>query len=38
MYFPEANVLVDRTADAQSRTPAFNGTVVRIQPMVPVDA
>ncbi len=33
MYFPEANVLVNRTADAQSRTPAFKGVVVRIQPM-----
>ncbi|MFP6650337.1 MAG: molybdopterin dinucleotide binding domain-containing protein, partial [Pirellulaceae bacterium] len=30
MYFPEANVLVNRQADAQSRTPAFKGTVVRI--------
>ena len=33
MYFPEANVLVNRTVDAQSRTPAFKGVVVRIQPM-----
>jgi anaerobic selenocysteine-containing dehydrogenase len=33
MYYPEANILVPRTADAQSRTPAFKGTVVRVTPM-----
>ncbi len=31
MYFPEANVLVPRTPDAQSRTPAFKGVVVEIE-------
>ena len=31
MYFPEANVLVNRQVDAQSRTPAFKGVVVRIR-------
>ena len=30
MYFPEANVLVSRTVDPKSRTPAFNGAVVTI--------
>jgi molybdopterin-dependent oxidoreductase alpha subunit len=32
MYYPEANVLVDRTFDPASKTPAFKGTVVRIEP------
>ena len=32
MYYPEANVLVSRYADPQSRTPAFKGVVVRIEP------
>lgn len=31
MYFPEANVLVPRTADPASKTPAFKGVVVRIE-------
>ena len=30
MYFPEANVLVPRSVDPKSRTPAFNGAVVTI--------
>ena len=30
MYFPEANVLVPRTIDPKSRTPAFKGAVVTI--------
>ncbi len=30
MYFPEANVLVSRAADAKSKTPAFKGVLVRI--------
>ncbi|MCA9129693.1 MAG: FdhF/YdeP family oxidoreductase, partial [Planctomycetales bacterium] len=30
MYFPEANVLVPRTLDPQSRTPAFKSVVVTI--------
>ena len=30
MYFPEANVLVPRTTDPQSRTPAFKGALVTL--------
>jgi molybdopterin-dependent oxidoreductase alpha subunit len=30
MYFPEANVLVGRQVDPQSRTPAFKSVVVRV--------
>jgi anaerobic selenocysteine-containing dehydrogenase len=30
MYYPEANVLVPRTADPSSKTPAFNGVVVTV--------
>ncbi len=30
MYFPEANVLVPRTTDPMSKTPAFNGALIRI--------
>jgi molybdopterin-dependent oxidoreductase alpha subunit len=30
MYFPEANVLVSRTVDPLSKTPAFKGVVVQI--------
>ena len=30
MYFPEANQLVSRRADAQSRTPAFKGMLVTL--------
>ena len=30
MYFPEANVLLDRTIDPHSRTPAFKGAFVTI--------
>jgi molybdopterin-dependent oxidoreductase alpha subunit len=30
MYYPEANVLVGRTVDPQSKTPAFKGVVVRL--------
>lgn len=33
MYYPEANVLVSRTADPQSKTPAFKGVVVRVTSM-----
>lgn len=32
MYYPEANVLVDRVLDPQSRTPAFKSVAVRIAP------
>ena len=31
MYFPEANVLIARKHDSQSRTPAFKGAVVTIE-------
>lgn len=31
MYFPEANVLVPRSVDPQSRTPAFKNVIVRIE-------
>ena len=30
MYYPEANILIARTADPQSRTPAFKGEVVTV--------
>ena len=30
MYYPEANVLVARHADPDSKTPAFKGVVVKI--------
>jgi hypothetical protein len=30
MYYPEANRLISRTVDPQSRTPAFKGVVVRL--------
>ncbi len=32
MYYPEANVLVSRHADPKSRTPAFKGVVVWLDP------
>jgi molybdopterin-dependent oxidoreductase alpha subunit len=32
MYYPEANVLVDRSVDPQSKTPAFKCVVVRLEP------
>jgi molybdopterin-dependent oxidoreductase alpha subunit len=32
MYYPEANVLVPRTADPKSRTPAFKCVLVTIEP------
>jgi len=31
MYYPEANCLVGRTIDPQSRTPAFKSVVVRVE-------
>jgi anaerobic selenocysteine-containing dehydrogenase len=31
MYYPEANVLIGRRTDPQSKTPAFKGVVVRIE-------
>lgn len=30
MYYPEANVLVPRTADPSSKTPAFKGIIIRV--------
>ena len=30
MYFPEANVLVPRTTDPQSKTPAFKGALITL--------
>jgi anaerobic selenocysteine-containing dehydrogenase len=33
MYYPEANVLVPRNLDPQSKTPAFKCVVVTIEPM-----
>lgn len=32
MYFPEANVLLSRTADPRSKTPAYKSLVVSVQP------
>ena len=37
MYFPEANVLVPRSIDPISKTPAFKSLTVRIEPMSNVD-
>ena len=31
MYYPEANVLISRTADPQSKTPAFKGELVWLE-------
>ncbi|MEX2139485.1 MAG: FdhF/YdeP family oxidoreductase [Pirellulales bacterium] len=35
MYYPEANVLVPRTVDPRSKTPAFKCVVVAVEPMIP---
>jgi hypothetical protein len=32
MYFPEANVLVPAVTDPDSKTPAFKGVVVTVEP------
>jgi anaerobic selenocysteine-containing dehydrogenase len=32
MYYPEANVLIGRTMDPLSRTPAFKNVLVQIEP------
>ena len=32
MYFPEANVLVPKTTDARSKTPAFKNVCVTVTP------
>jgi hypothetical protein len=34
MYFPEANVLLPTTTDAASKTPAFKGALVTVEPEV----
>jgi len=31
MYYPEANVLIPKVADPQSRTPAFKSAVVMVE-------
>jgi anaerobic selenocysteine-containing dehydrogenase len=31
MYYPEANVLIPKVADPQSRTPAFKSTLITIE-------
>ncbi|HUS39917.1 MAG TPA: molybdopterin dinucleotide binding domain-containing protein, partial [Pirellulales bacterium] len=31
MYYPEANVLISRRTDPSSKTPAFKGTIIRIE-------
>ena len=31
MYYPEANALISREVDPQSKTPAFKSVVVRIE-------
>jgi anaerobic selenocysteine-containing dehydrogenase len=36
MYYPEANVLVPRHADPQSRTPAFKSVVITLEAGLPV--
>jgi molybdopterin-dependent oxidoreductase alpha subunit len=38
MYYPEANVLVPRHADPQSRTPAFKSVVITLETSLPVAA
>ena len=32
MYFPEANVLVPKTTDPQSKTPAFKCVLIALEP------
>jgi molybdopterin-dependent oxidoreductase alpha subunit len=34
MYYPEANILVPRTLDPASKTPAFKGIPIRLEPVV----
>ena len=38
MYYPEANVLVPRHADPQSRTPTFKSVVVSLEASLPIVA
>ncbi len=35
MYYPEANVLVPRTLDPQSKTPAFKAVPITVEPLSP---
>ena len=35
MYYPEANVLVPRTADPASKTPGFKNILVSVEPDLP---
>jgi hypothetical protein len=32
MYYPEANVLVPRDVDPQSKTPAFKSVLIEVMP------
>jgi hypothetical protein len=34
IYFPEANVLLPTTTDAASKTPAFKGVLITVEPEV----
>jgi len=36
MYYPEANVLVPRSVDPQSKTPAFKNVLITLEPFSPV--
>jgi hypothetical protein len=38
MYYPEANVLVPRHIDPQSKTPAFKNVLVNVEAEVPAAA
>ena len=36
MYYPEANILVPRSVDPQSKTPAFKNVLITLEPFSPV--
>jgi molybdopterin-dependent oxidoreductase alpha subunit len=36
MYYPEANVLVPRSVDPQSKTPAFKNVLITLEPFSPI--
>ena len=38
MYYPEANILVPRTLDGASKTPAFKSVRVRVRAAEPIGA
>ena len=39
MYYPESNVLVPRSLDPKSKTPAFKGVLIRLEPsLVPLSS